>query len=112
MVYFGTVSSYSIPPVEGKSVKEEEMLKKRSLYQCFNAKVLNTEIHCSKGHRLGGKWRSGNIHIYRLGQPLELSCCQNCQDYDEMGEPVEKGDRGWEPSFEELQRWRKGATFS
>ena len=68
-------------------------MTKHSLYQCFNAKVKGN-IYCSKGHPLG---RIPIINIERLarGDALELSSCQNCPDYDEMGPPVAPQDRGW-----------------
>jgi hypothetical protein len=69
-------------------------MNKRSLYQCFNARVSGEKIYCAKGHLLGDK---GVLHIRALvrGKPLELSVCQTCSDYDEMGPPVAKEDRGW-----------------
>ena len=81
---------------------------KRSLYQCFNAKVLSSELYCSKGHPFPLP-NPGRIHIRALfrGKPLELVCCQSCPDFDEMGGPVKKEDRGWKPTQEEHDRWRK-----
>lgn len=71
-------------------------MRKRSLYQCLNAKVLGDKIYCSKGHKLGGV-KGGRLDVLRLirGEPLELSICQDCPDYDEMGPPVPKEERGW-----------------
>ncbi len=71
-------------------------IQKCSLYQCLNAKVNDTRIGCDKGHRLI-PWENGTTDIKRLarGEPLELAPCQKCPDYDEMGEPVNKEDRGW-----------------
>lgn len=70
---------------------------KRSLYQCFNAKVLGDKMYCSKRHSLGNT-QDGTINLLRLqrGSPLELTVCQKCLDYDYMGEPVTKEDRGWQ----------------
>jgi len=70
---------------------------KRSLYQCFNAKVKGDRIYCAKGYRLSGMSRGGTIYIKRLsrGDPLELAVCQECADYDEMGPTVPKEERGW-----------------
>jgi len=72
------------------------MRNKRSLYQCFNAKVNGHMIYCSKGYKLR-RSDDGHIGIKRLirGAPLELSVCQSCADYDEMGPPVPKEERGW-----------------
>ncbi len=63
----------------------------RSLYQCFNAKVKGEKVSCAKEHDIG-------LNRYRAlsrGAPLIITQCQTCLDYDEMGEPVEKADRGW-----------------
>ena len=71
--------------------------QKRSLYQCFNPRVLFDRIYCAAGYRLNPKNRDGTINIERLarGEPLELASCQLCQGYDEMGPPVPKDERGW-----------------
>lgn len=68
----------------------------RSLYQCLNAKVHGGIIYCAKGHRLGSQG-NGTINILGLarGMPLVFKVCQQCADYDEMGFPVERHDRGW-----------------
>jgi hypothetical protein len=68
----------------------------RSLYQCFNAKVCGDRIKCSKGRFLGSA-KDGSLSITPLlrGMPLENVSCQACPEYDEIGPPVEKGDRGW-----------------
>jgi hypothetical protein len=68
----------------------------RSLYQCFNAKVSGDRIKCSKGRFLGSA-KDGSLSIIPLlrGMPLEAASCQACPEYEEMGSPVEKGDRGW-----------------
>jgi hypothetical protein len=68
----------------------------RSLYQCFNAKVSGDRIKCSKGRFLGSA-KDGSLSITPLlrGMPLEAVSCQACPEYDEIGSPVEKGDRGW-----------------
>jgi len=72
------------------------MEKPRSLYQCFHAKVMGDKIYCEKGHLLTCQ-NSGCVSIQRLanGQPLEMDICQNCPDYDKMGEPLAKNQRGW-----------------
>ena len=69
-------------------------MEKRSLYECFNAKVLGDRIYCAKGHIFS---KSGEVNINRLarGTPLEMSVCQGCPDFDEMGPPVLPEDRGW-----------------
>lgn len=72
------------------------MSKKRSLFQCFNARVITPDIVCSKGHPLSTK-NKPTIATQRLisGNPLEPNICQKCKDYDEMGPPVPVKDRGW-----------------
>ena len=65
---------------------------KRSLYMCSHAKVKGEELYCSKRHEF--PLSASTLSLFR-GAPLELSCCQNCEDYDEMGPPVPAGERGW-----------------
>jgi hypothetical protein len=68
---------------------------KRSLYQCYHARCRGAQIACSRGHALGSK--DGTVSILRLarGEPLVYRACQGCKDYGEMGNPVDKEDRGW-----------------
>ena len=71
---------------------------KRSLYQCFHAKVLGDKIYCSEGYRLAGSSSNMNdLNINRLvrGTPLGLAICQKCKDYLEAGPPIPKSERGW-----------------
>lgn len=70
--------------------------EKRSLYQCLNAKVLGDNIYCAKGKAIS-KAKNPKLHIRQLmrGFPLEMSICQDCLDYDEMGPPIPKEERGW-----------------
>jgi len=69
-------------------------MTKRSLYQCFHARVRGDEICCAKGHELVPGMRMSIQRLIR-GTPLELTCCQKCEDYDEMGPPIPKNERGW-----------------
>ena len=81
--------------MRGKMKKKKVV---RSLYQCLNAKVCGGEyISCSKGHSLFPSSSAGSVSIrwLALGKPLEMTVCNNCPDYDEMGPPVEEKDRGW-----------------
>ena len=67
-------------------------VKKKSLYDCFNAKVVDGYISCAKGHDIG------MIKSYRIaiGRPLILNICQGCSDFDEMdGGPVLPQFKGW-----------------
>ena len=77
-------------------MKRSNIVIKRSLYQCRNARVFNDRIYCSEGHKLGNI-RGGKISISRLvrGDALEFNVCQGCKDYEKIGLPVLKGDRGW-----------------
>lgn len=71
---------------------------KRNLYQCLNAKVLGDKIYCAKGHALfphSDLPLVENIKRLIRGAPLELSSCQDCPDYLEMGPSIPKGERGW-----------------
>jgi len=63
---------------------------KRSLYECFNARVKGDKIYCARGH-------DGMIDVRRLerGAALVFDVCQNCSDFECMGEPVPKVERGW-----------------
>jgi hypothetical protein len=69
---------------------------KRALYQCSHARVLGNTIRCDIGYPLNPK-EPGIIHTLRLkrGTPLEFGICQQCNDYDEMGPPIPKSERGW-----------------
>jgi len=75
------------------------MVEKRSLYQCFHAKVKGSRIYCAKGHRLerrrGGR-RTLSIDGLARGESLVFSMCEGCIDYEPMGAPVSTEERGWE----------------
>jgi len=73
---------------------------KRSLYQCSHARfpIKGDRIYCDKGHSLSRISRKdGTISVVRLarGEPLELTVCQLCRDFDELGPPVPREERGW-----------------
>ena len=70
---------------------------KRTLYECSHARVRGDLICCSHGHWLVPKSADGSIGIGRLvrGNPLAFQVCQNCPDFDRMGPPVPKEERGW-----------------
>lgn len=71
------------------------MSDKRTLYQCLNAKVQGEHICCSKGYSFPAI--GGCLKLLRLqrGDVLALGVCQKCPDYDEMGPPIPKEERGW-----------------
>ena len=55
-------------------------MKVKSLYDCYQAKVLGTKIYCSKGYKLG----NGNVHTRQMdkGKPLIFKICQKCVDFN------------------------------
>ena len=71
--------------------------KKRTLYECSYARVRGDRICCSRGNHLLPKSADGCIGIGRLarGNQLAFQVCQNCPDFDRMGPPVPKEERGW-----------------
>ena len=75
-------------------MKETE---KRTLYECSYARVRGDRICCSRGNHLLPKSADGCIGIGRLarGNQLAFQVCQNCPDFDSMGAPVPKEERGW-----------------
>lgn len=72
------------------------MKQKHSLYQCSNARVKGDVIYCKAMRVLAGNAK-GDVNVRRLvrGERLELTICQSCVDYDEMGAPVPPEERGW-----------------
>ncbi len=73
------------------------MSDNRSLYQCSQARVLGQTIRCAKRHALLPVTTEGRIGVERLarGSPLVLKACQDCPDFDCLGDPVALEDRGW-----------------
>lgn len=72
-------------------------MNKRSLYECFNARVRGEHIYCAKGHSLNTRNRDGTISALRLarGEPLVMAVCQDCADFDSMGDPIPAEERGY-----------------
>ena len=66
----------------------------RSLYQCSNAKAGLVWLYCRMGHRFKGLTFISNVRLEE-GDPLEYKVCQKCEDFDYMGEPIPKSERGW-----------------
>lgn len=68
----------------------------RTLYECFNPKIMGNKIHCIKGHRLAkaGDGTTSTLRWIR-GEPLAFMVCQGCPDFDFMGDPVLPEDRGY-----------------
>jgi hypothetical protein len=71
--------------------------KKRTLYECFNARVKGKSLYCRKGYTLCLRPGNGHLDISRLarGQRLAFKACQNCPDFDCMGPSVPPEERGW-----------------
>jgi len=72
--------------------------RERSLYDCYHARVRGDHIYCQKGHLFHNNGRqNGSISIKRLakGAPLVMSICQECADFESMGEPLSSEERGW-----------------
>lgn len=73
----------------------------RSLYECFNARTKQNIIYCRKGHSFTDRG-DGMMAILRLvrGEPLRLTICQDCADFDNMyepsmGKPIMPKEKGW-----------------
>lgn len=73
------------------------MKKKRTLYECYNARVNGGRIRCDKGYPLSPKSADGSIDARRLalGERLAFGVCQNCGEFDCMGLPVPPDECGW-----------------
>ena len=71
--------------------------QKRTLYECSHARVRGDRICCARGHRLLSKSADGSIGIGRLirGKRLAFQVCQSCPDFDCMGPPVPREEKGW-----------------
>ncbi|MDN4186181.1 MAG: hypothetical protein QY871_03785 [Dehalococcoides mccartyi] len=72
-------------------------IKKRTLYECAHARVKGENIYCRKGYHLCMRPGNGHVDISRLarGQRLAFKSCQDCLDFDRIGQPVLPEDRGW-----------------
>jgi hypothetical protein len=68
---------------------------KRTLYECFNAKVSGKDIYCEEGYALGKG--EGSLDQSRLeqGEKLAPKICQQCAEFDSMGPPVPADEKGW-----------------
>lgn len=70
----------------------------RSLYECFHARVKGRRIFCAKRYRFQGQGEQNAwLDIERLakGEPLVMSICQDCTDFESMGAPIPCEERGW-----------------
>ena len=73
------------------------MPKEVTLYECSHAIVRTDRIKCEKGYNLTGKAADGGIGIRQLARGDTLACevCQRCPDFDSMGPPIPKEEKGW-----------------
>jgi len=71
--------------------------KKRTLYECYHARVKGSRICCEKGYVFSLKSDNGGLDVKRLarGDPMVLAVCQDCSDFDSMGPPIPEEERGW-----------------
>lgn len=72
-------------------------MPRRSLYECVHARVKGSGIYCGRGRRLEVKSADGGVSLRRLagGEPLTFAACQECPDFEYMGPPLAREDRGW-----------------
>jgi len=84
-----------------KKIKSK-LNKKRSLYDCLEAKVSvgspgHSDIYCAKGHVFTRLHPAGiPITLLARGAPLKYTICQDCPDFNPHdGPPVPKSERGW-----------------
>ena len=69
---------------------------KRTLYECFNAKVSSKEIYCAEGYALAKDQASLEPFHLARGEKLAIKICQQCAEFNSMGPPVPAGEKGWE----------------
>lgn len=79
-------------------------MKPRTLYECSHTKVKGARIRCKKGYQLSLKSEDGTLHIKQLarGDSLTMGICQECHDFDIMGNPIPKSERGWRTSDNDI----------
>jgi len=72
-------------------------MPKRTLYECFNAKVKGDRIYCAKGRSLSWHSADGALDIKAMarGEPLVFAVCQGCPNFASIGEPLDKSEKGW-----------------
>ncbi|KKK96061.1 hypothetical protein LCGC14_2666550 [marine sediment metagenome] len=69
---------------------------KRTLYDCYNARVVGPQLACSRGHQFSVGGAKGTIPAHKLeyGSPLAIRECQGCPDFDQM-DGGKVTERGW-----------------
>jgi len=73
-------------------------MNKRTLYECFHAKVKGQNIYCEKGRSFD---TSGLMKRLIRGDTLAIGACQDCLDFESMGPPLVSQDRGWMHIYQE-----------
>ncbi len=73
------------------------MKKKKTLYECSQARVKGERIYCNNGYLLSPQLGDGTLHIRHLaeGKQLAPKVCQQCGDFDSMGPPIPEEEKGW-----------------
>lgn len=71
------------------------LTKTRSLHECFNARVKGKKIYCRMSHPLFIGLVKVTYYDLRLGEPLNCNACQECRDFDCMGELIEEREGDW-----------------
>jgi len=58
---------------------------------------MGNSIRCDLGHCLDAKSGDGSVSVRRLawGAGLTYAVCQKCPDFESMGPPVLREERGW-----------------
>ena len=82
---------------------------KQTLYECSHARVKGNRVYCDKGHVLSSRSPDGTLDIKRLarGEPLRFEVCQDCPDFDSMGPPIPKEERGWVRPIKRARKRRR-----
>ena len=72
-------------------------MKRRTLYDCANARVNGDRVRCRNGHELSAETEGGTVALALVarGDELALGICQRCSDFNRMGPPLSPNDRGW-----------------
>ena len=82
--------------------------KKRTLYECANARVKGQKIYCRRGYPLSRAKADGRLDIRWLaeGHQLSMAVCQHCGDFSRLGMAMAEDQRGWLKK-EEIKRSQK-----
>ena len=86
---------FNLIELTAKGTTSKSKTRKRSLYECFNAKVKGDQIYCAKGNTLQTMGTEPLLRQLERGAPLTCNVCQDCPNFDRMGPPLRKNDRGY-----------------